>query len=52
MNMKLFAYAFGIMACFTGLVLYNYEMNNDKSILIGAILIVAGCVFMLYSYGR
>ena len=49
-EMKPFSYAFGVMASFVGLTVYGHAINNDKSILVGAILITVGVVMLLYSY--
>lgn len=49
MNWKITSYIFGVFCCFTGLVLYNYHLD-DRRLLIASILITVGIVALLASY--
>ena len=50
MSFKPFSYVFGVGCSLMGFIIYNYTMSNEKSIVIGAVLITAGIVSLLYSY--
>ena len=50
MTFKVICYACGTMSCFAGLVLYGHGVENDRSIMAGAVLIVVGVILLLASY--
>ena len=50
MTLKVIFYLCGTASCFAGLVLYGHGVENDQSIMAGAILIVVGVILLLASY--